>query len=301
MLGSQTNEDESLKILDYAISNGINFWDTADNYNQGKGERIISRALEGRRDQIFLATKVCCQMGEDINSSGLSRRHILSAVKDSLLRLRTDYIDLYYMHIPDVNTEIEETLDTMSQLVRTGLIRYYGISNYPAWQIADMLAICDKKGYIAPIITQNVYNIITRSIESELVPFLKAHKMGLAVYNPLAGGLLTGKHRYEKPEENTRFINNAMYQERYWKPENFEAIEKLKNISNEVGISLAELALKWCISRAGVTSTIVGVSKISQLEQNLKAVEGRELDKETLKACDEVWGILAGKSFGYIR
>ncbi len=301
MFGGQTNEADSLAIMDYAFEQGVNFWDTANVYNQGESERIVGKALKNRRDDIILATKVFGQMSEGLNDKGLSRRNILSSVDASLARLDTDYIDVYYLHAPDYETEIEETLETMTGLVKAGKIRYIGVSNYAAWQIADMLAVCDKRGYIAPIITQNVYNAITRGIETELVPFLQAHKLGMAVYNPIAGGLLAGKHRPGKPAENTRFAGNEMYYKRYWSDDNFAAVEKLTEIAAAHNMSVLQLAMRWCASRSGVTSIISGVSKLAQIEQNIATLEGDSLNQEILAACDAVWGSLAGTRFGYNR
>lgn len=301
MFGGQTNEADSLAIMDYAFEQGVNFWDTANVYNQGESERIVGKALKNRRDDIILATKVFGQMGEGLNDKGLSRRNILSSVDASLTRLDTDYIDVYYLHAPDYETEIEETLETMTGLVKAGKIRYIGVSNFAAWQIADMLAVCDKRGYIAPIITQNVYNAITRGIETELVPFLQAHKLGMAVYNPIAGGLLAGKHRPGKPAENTRFAGNEMYYKRYWSDDNFAAVEKLTEIAAAHNMNVLQLAMRWCASRAGVTSIISGVSKLAQIEQNIATLDGDSLNQEVLAACDAVWSSLAGTRFGYNR
>lgn len=301
MFGGQTDEAESLRIMDCAYENGINFFDTANMYNQGESERIVGKGLKGRRGGIILATKVRGQMGKDPNDSGLSRRNILSAVDASLKRLATDYIDIYYMHMPDYETSVEESLEAMSSLVKAGKVRYIGVSNFAAWQIADMLAICDKRNYIPPIITQNVCNLITRGLETELVPFLKAHGMGLAIYNPIAGGLLAGKHKPGRPEENTRFSNNHLYYDRYWNDENFAAVEKLADIAAGQGLTILQLALKWCAGQKSVTSIITGVSRLSQIEQNIASVGGEPLDAGTLDKCDEVWLSLAGTRFGYSR
>lgn len=301
MFGSQTNEADSFAIMDYAYNHGVNFWDTANVYNQGESERIVGKAMKGRRDRIILATKVRGQMGENPNDQGLSRRNILSAVDASLKRLDTDYIDLYYMHAPDYETQIEESLEAMDSIVRAGKIRYIGISNFAAWQIADMLAVCDKRGYVAPVISQNVYNPITRGIEAELVPFLQAHELGMSIYNPIAGGLLAGKHKPGKPAENTRFSNNEMYYKRYWSDENFAAVEKLMEIAATHNISILELAMKWCAGRTCVTSVISGVSKLSQIEQNIASLEGTSLSADIWEACDAVWHSLAGTRFAYNR
>lgn len=301
MFGGQTNEADSLAIMNYAYEHGVNFWDTANVYNQGDSERIVGKALKGRRDDIILATKVNGQMGKGRNDKGLSRRNIIAAVEASLKRLDTDYIDLYYLHAPDYQTRIEESLETMSGLVAAGKIRYVGVSNFAAWQIADILAVCDKRGYVAPAVTQNVYNAITRGVETELIPFLQAHAMGMVVYNPIAGGLLAGKHKPGKPTENTRFANSEMYYKRYWSDANFAAIEKLMDIAAQHGMSILQLAMQWCLGRACVTSIISGVSKLEQIEQNIASLEGAALDAEVLEACDAVWRSLAGSSFGYNR
>ncbi|MDR3167200.1 MAG: aldo/keto reductase [Treponema sp.] len=301
MFGGQTDEDSSLSIMDYSYERGLNFWDTANVYNQGESERIVGKALKGRREAIFLATKVCGQMGKNPFDKGLSRRNIVHAVDASLKRLNTDYIDLYYLHAPDYDTAIEETLETMTNLVRLGKIHYIGVSNFAAWQIADILAACDKHGYIPPVITQNVYNLITRGIEPELVPFLLKHKLGMAVYNPIAGGLLAGKHKPGKPAEDTRFANNANYYDRYWSEENFTAVEKLTAIAKDGGMSILELALRWCLGRPGVVSIISGVSKLEQIKQNIAVLDGPVPGEKALEACDEIWKSLAGTRFAYNR
>lgn len=299
--GGQTNEADSLAIMDYAFENGINIFDTADIYNSGISETIVGKGLKGRRGDIILSTKVNGPMSDNPNDRGLSRRHILSAVDASLKRLDTDYIDIYYMHAPDYNTDLEETLDTMSTLVRAGKVRYIGVSNFAAWQIADILAICDKRSYVSPVITQNVYNAITRGIEAELIPFLGAHHMGLTVYNPIAGGLLAGKHRAGSPAENTRFSINKAYYDRYWSEENFAALDDLTALSKDQGIGILELAMKWCAAQPRVTTIISGVSRLDQLKENIKSLEGKPLSPETLAACDGVWRSLAGTRFAYNR
>ena len=301
MFGAQTGEADSLSILDCAYGRGVNFWDTADMYNQGESERIVGKALKGRRGDVILATKVANQMGSGINDRGLSRRNIINALDASFKRLDTDYVDLYYMHTPDYETDIEETLETMSNLVIQGKIRYVGVSNYAAWQVADMLAACDRRGYIAPVISQNVYNAITRGVETEMVPFLLAHGMGMSVYNPIAGGLLAGKHKPGKPAGDTRFGQNAIYFNRYWSDDNFGAVEKLTEIAKAHGMGLLQLALKWCAGRPGVTSVISGVSKLAQIEQNIELMEGEALPESATAACDEVWRTLSGARYGYNR
>ncbi len=200
MFGGQTDESSALAIMDYAFDHGINVFDTANVYNEGRSEQIVGKALQGRRDRIILATKVRNAMGKDVNCEGLSRSQILYQAEQSLRRLNTDYIDIYYLHKPDYHTPIEETMEAVSSLVRAGKVRYIGVSNYAAWQLSDILALCDKRNYIAPVITQNVYNMITRGLESELLPCIDHHKVGLTIYNPIAGGLLAGKQHKGEPE-----------------------------------------------------------------------------------------------------
>ncbi len=301
MFGGQTDEGESLRIMDMAFERGINSFDTANVYSQGESERIVGKGLKGRRGSVILATKVYGQMGRDPNDMGLSRRNILAAAEASLRRLDTDYIDIYYLHRPDVHTPVEESLSAMDSLIRSGKVRYMGISNFAAWQAADALHISGRLGCSAPVITQNVYNLLTRGIEGELIPFLQAHPMGLAVYNPIAGGLLAGKHRAHKPEENTRFALNKVYYQRYWSQENFDAVERLRTIAQDNGLSLLQLAYKWLAMRPQVSTIICGVSKLAQLEENLNLLEGPALNEQTLAACDDLWQRLAGTRFAYNR
>ncbi|GHV94834.1 oxidoreductase [Spirochaetia bacterium] len=302
MFGGQTSEADSLSIMDYAFEHGINFFDTADMYNQGESERVTGKGIRGRRERIILATKVFNKMGDDPNDCGLSRRYIIKALDASLQRLDTDYIDIYYLHSPDYRTSLEETLETMSDLVRAGKIHYVGISNYAAWQIADILAICGRRNFSAPIITQNVYNPLTRGIETELVPFVKDHQLSLVVYNPIAAGLLSGKHKPGSPTENTRFSNNRQYYDRYWSDDNFKAVEQLTSLAAQHGLSILELAMKWCAALNQVTSIITGVSRLSQLEQNISILEGTELSQQILDGVDQVWQELpVGTRFAYNR
>lgn len=301
MFGGQTSEDQALSIMDHAFEHGVNVFDTANNYNGGESERIVGRGLRGRRAQVLLATKVGNPVGDGPNCQGLSRRAIRQALDDSLRRLGTEYVDLYYLHTPDPYTCLEESLETMSELVSQGKVHYIGVSNYAAWQIADICALCARYGFIAPVITQNVYNVLTRGLEPELLPFLQAHHMGLTVYNPLAGGLLTGKHHAGAPQKDTRFANNQMYYARYWSDENFTAVQQLSAIAEESGLSLLELALRWCMSHHTVTSVLCGVSRLSQWAQDLAVLDAGPLPLSVLSQCDQVWRSLAGTRFAYNR
>jgi aryl-alcohol dehydrogenase-like predicted oxidoreductase len=301
MFGDQTGEADSLGIIDYAVEQGINFFDTAASYVGGEGEKIIGKGLRGRREQAIIATKIFYPVSDQLNDNGLNRRHIIASTDASLKRLNTDYIDLVYMHAPDYETEMEETLDTFTALVRSGKIRYLGVSNFAAWQIADILALCDKRGYIKPVISQNVYNALIRDVERELLPCLKAHKMGMAAYNPIAAGLLSGKYKSREILKNTRFANKKLYHDRYWTDKNFSAVEKLSAVADKYGLSLLELAFRWCASRPGVAAVVSGVSRLEQIEQNIRVFTKPALDGEILKACDALWEEMEGKTFLYNR
>jgi aryl-alcohol dehydrogenase-like predicted oxidoreductase len=301
MFDDQTSEADSLAIIDYALDAGINFIDTAASYVEGGGEKIIGKGLTGRREKVIIATKIFYPVSNELNDNGLNRRHIIASTDASLKRLRTDYIDLMYMHAPDYNTELEETLDTFTTLIRAGKIRYLGVSNFAAWQIADILALCDRRGYIKPIISQNVYNALIRDVERELLPCLKAHKMGMAAYNPIAAGLLSGKYKSREIMENTRFANKKLYYDRYWTDKNFKAVEQLSALADKYGLSLLELAFRWCNSRPGITAVISGVSRVEQVRQNIQLFNQPVLAEEILKACDTVWEEMEGKTFLYNR
>lgn len=299
MFGGQTNEEESLKIIDYALDNGVNFFDTANIYTGGESERILGQGLKGKRERAIVATKVGGPAYKGPNGSGQGRTYILRSVEDSLRRLQTDYIDVLYMHFPDPKTPLAETIETMTGLVRSGKIRYYGVSNHSAWQLCSMVHQAKESGNIAPVITQTVYNPITRGADDEMLPFLKEYNIGMAAFNPIAGGLLSGKHTREKAAENSRFSNDGGYNRRYWKEKNFDAIDILTEAANELGISLLELSFRWHLSNPMVDSVISGVSKYSQVVQNIEIFSGDPLPKETLEKCNAAWDLVRGNYFNY--
>jgi aryl-alcohol dehydrogenase-like predicted oxidoreductase len=300
--GSQADESESIQMIHRALVAGVNFIDTADAYNNGLSETIVGKALKGKRDGVVLASKVRNQVGEhELKDVGLSRWHILRGVEASLKRLNTDCLDICYLHQPDYDTPLEESLAAFDQLVRQGKVIYIGLSNYAAWQACQALWICDRRNLHAPVVNQCVYNLLTRGIEQEFIPFCRELNMGLTVYNPLAGGILTGKHSHKAPPaEGTRFQLNKAYYKRYWLNSNFNALAELMEIAGAVGKKPVELAFQWLAAQDVVDSIIVGASRMEHLEENLSAWDG-ELDNETLKACDRVWEKLRGNSFQYNR
>jgi len=299
--GSQVDEPTARTIVDQCLEHGINFLDTANAYNAGKTEEILGRILAGRRDRVVLASKVCNKMGEAPDEQGLSPAAIKKAIEESLRRLRTDYLDLYYMHQPDYATPIEDTLSAMNDLVRAGKVRYVAASNYAAWRVCRMLWLAEKNGWQPIAAVQPMYNLLARRIERELLPFCTEQQLAVVPYNPLAGGLLTGKHQAAAPIPGTRFDRLPFYRDRYWHAENFAAVERLKQVALDAGRSLVDLSILWLLQKPTVTSIILGVSSLDHLAAALAAAEKPPLSKETLAACDEVWDQLRGVAPNYNR
>jgi len=249
-----------------------------------------------------IATKVRGKMGEAPDESGLSRAAIRKAIEASLKRLGTDYVDIYYLHQPDYGVPIEETMAAMDELVRESKVRYVAVSNYAAWQIAEIHCVCKSRGFAAPHISQTLYNLLARGIEEEYLPFCTRFEVGVIPYNPLAGGLLTGKQRTAAgPLPGTRFDKNQMYLDRYWHADFFAAVEELEIVAREAGITLVELALRWLLAQPLVDSILLGASRVEQLEQNLAASAGPTLESSTLQRCDAVWKRLRGLTPKYNR
>jgi aryl-alcohol dehydrogenase-like predicted oxidoreductase len=300
--GSQTDEEVARRMIDLCLDYGVNLIDTANVYNKGLSETITGKLLKGRREKVVLATKVRGKMGEGPDESGLSRAAIHKAIDASLQRLQTDYVDLYYLHQPDYDVPIEETLAAMDDLVKEGKVRYPAVSNYAAWQVAEIHCISQKNGYLPPSISQPMYNLVARAIEDEYLPFCKRYGVAVIPYNPLAGGLLTGKQSLKsKPITGSRFDGNKMYLDRYWHDDDFAAVEELKTVASEAGKALIELALQWVLSQEQVDSVILGASKLEQLEENLKACAGPPLSSDVIERCDAVWGHLRGVTPKYNR
>jgi aryl-alcohol dehydrogenase-like predicted oxidoreductase len=302
--GLQCAEDTSRAILDRAVDAGVNFIDTADVYplggtleTVGRTEEIIGRWMRERRnrDAIVLATKCAGATGPGPNDAGLSRRHIVQAVEASLRRLGTDVIDLYQVHSFDPRTPVEETLRALDDLVRAGKVRYIGCSNYPAWRLGQALAVSARLDIARYDSLQPRYNLLYREIETELLPLARAEGLGVIVYNPLAGGFLSGKYRKgEEPQENTRFTLGTAaerYQWRYWQDAQFDAIEQLRAAVDARGLDMVSVAVGWVVRQRGVTSAIIGASRPEQLDSSLAAPDVA-FDDELLKACDALWWAL---------
>ena len=299
--GHPLEEAEAVRLTHLALDQGINFIDTANSYVNGESEKAVGKAIKGRRDKVVLATKAGFATGPGTNESGLSRKNVLEQIDKSLKRLDTDYIDIYYMHVPDYHTPIEESLDVYSTLVRSGKVRTIGISNFSAWQFCEAVHLSARHSFVAPSVSEMVYNLLTRNLEQELVPFLNRYQKAMVIYNPLAGGMLSGKHKRGAPPSGSRFATHASYAPRYWTEENFAAVDQLAEIANAEGLPMVEFAMRWCISQKNVNSIITGFSSEAQLLQNIRSIEGGALSNEALAACDEVWKQLSGNRFNYIR
>jgi aryl-alcohol dehydrogenase-like predicted oxidoreductase len=298
--GHQCDERTSFAIMDRATERGVTFIDTADVYpvppsveTAGRTEEIVGKWLHGRRDRFVLATKCRMRVGPEANDEGLSRRHILKAVEDSLRRLGTDYIDLYQVHSPDPDTPLEEMLSALNDLVRQGKVRYTGCSNFPAWQVALSLGISTRLNLARFDCVQPRYNLLFREIESELLPLCRDQGLGVIAYNPLAGGFLTGKYRSleEAPPALTRFTlgkTGDLYRERYWHGAQLEAVNQLRSFFDKRGKQLIPVAVAWVLQQPGITGAIVGASRPEQLDDSLAGAT-LSLDAEEREACNLAW------------
>ncbi|KAF0815166.1 General stress protein 69 [Andreprevotia sp. IGB-42] len=279
--GLQTDEATSHRILDKATAAGINLIDTADVYplggnfeTVGKTEEIVGRWLKGKRDQFIVATKAVGKTGPKPWDQGASRKHLVEAAEASLKRLGTDYIDLYQLHSDDANTPLDETIAALDDLVRSGKVRYIGVSNFLAYRLARALGKQDARRLARFVSVQPRYSLLFREIERELLPLAQEEGLAVIPYNPLAGGLLTGKHKPGAPTEGTRFTLGSAagrYQERYWHEREFQTVTALQAASADAGVSLTTAALAWVLSNPAITSPLIGASRPEQLDETLAA------------------------------
>lgn len=293
MFGAWGNPDheESIRIIQRALDAGINFVDTADVYSRGESEEIVGKALAGgRRDNVVLATKVHGTMGDDPNQQGNSRRWIMREVDASLRRLGTDWIDLYQIHRPDQDCDIEETLGALTDLVRAGKIRYLGSSTFPAYQIVEAQWISEKRGLGRFVCEQPPYSLLVRGIETDVLPVCEKYGIGVIPWSPLAGGWLSG--RYRKGAELPSSQRAKMIAKRYDMslPVNqakLEAVERLAILAEEAGLTLVQMALAFVLEHPAVTAAIIGPRTMEQLESQLGAGAVR-LDPQLLDRIDEI-------------
>lgn len=282
--GLQCDEATSFQILDTAAAAGITFLDTADVYplggthqTAGRTEEIIGKWLRGKREDFIVATKCSGKMGPAAWQQGTSRKHVLSAIEASLKRLGTDYVDLYQVHHYDAKTPTHETLEALDAIVRGGKARYVGCSNYPAWRVARALGRSEALRLAKFVSVQPRYNLLFRQIERELLPLCEEEGLAVIPYNPLAGGLLTGKHMPSAtPPEGTRFTLGTaatMYTERYWRDREFEVVDTLRGLAKDRSIELTTLAVAWVLANPVITSAIIGASRADQLKASVAAAE----------------------------
>jgi aryl-alcohol dehydrogenase-like predicted oxidoreductase len=286
--GRDVDEETAIRVIRKAVDLGINSIDGANIYTDGKSEEIIGKALRGDRDRVVLATKVGSQWGEGPNESGLSRKHIVWQLSESLKRLQTDYIDLYYMHRFDPQTPLEETLKTFDYLVREGKVLYLACSNFSVENISTMNEVSDKLGLERIVALQPPYNLLNREVEKELLPYCQSHGLGAITYSALAGGFLTGKYEEDVPAPTG--TRGALYP-KFWgrmnKPENYSTVKKFKALAGKAGMPLSQLALNWILKNPAVTSAIVGASRPEQVEENCRQVQTRPSD-EVLAELDAI-------------
>jgi 1-deoxyxylulose-5-phosphate synthase len=297
--GLQCDEARSHAIMDAAAEGGVDFFDTADVYPLGGGrttagrtEKIVGSWLKGKRQSFILATKCVGQIGPKPWDQGMSRKHILDAIDASLHRLNTDYVDLYQLHGYDRLTPIDEALEALDTVVRSGKARYVGVSNWPAYKLARALGHSEVKNIVSVASVQPRYNLLFRSFERDLLPLCAEEQIAVIPYNPLAGGLLTGKHDNKAPPaEGTRFTLGSAarrYTERYWNEREFDTIEALRPIAKEAGMSMATMAVAWVLSNAAITAPIIGASRPEQLADSLAAAEKGTLPADLKSRLDDL-------------
>jgi aryl-alcohol dehydrogenase (NADP+) len=305
MFGARANpdHDDAVRIIRGALDQGINFVDTADVYSRGESEEIVGKALQGRRDNVILATKVHGAMGDDRNQQGNSRRWIRQEIEASLRRLQTDYVDLYQIHRPDPDTDIEETLSVLTDLVREGKVRAIGSSTFPAEQIVEAQWAAERRGLERFRCEQPPYSIFSRGIERAVLPTCARYGMGVIVWSPLNGGWLTGKYKrgQEWPAGSRGAMGMFSAPEKQHNQRKFEAVEQLEKVAADAGISLTHLAIAWSVEHPAVTSTIIGPKTMDQLT-DLLAADGVHLDAATLDRIDAIVApgvTLVGRDEGY--
>ncbi len=290
--GSQVDLDDAKEVIHRALELGINYIDTADVYNNGEAERLLGEVLPQQyRADYIVATKAFWPMGEAVTNRGLSRKHIVDSVHLSLERLKLDYVDIFYCHRFDPQTPMEETIWAIHNFICSGKIIYWGTSEWTADQIREAHAICECRGWHKPIINQPNYSLVQRNIEKEILPTCRELGMGTANFSPLAHGILTGKYSGGNIPEGSRGANQK---QNMWMKENLEnrellnQVDKMQPIADKYGITIAQLSLAWLLHQEGISSVITGASRVSQVEDNVKA-SGISLTTEDLHAITELF------------
>ncbi|MFE9884987.1 aldo/keto reductase [Streptomyces scopuliridis] len=291
-------------MLDTALDAGITGVDTANGYAGGESERILAGLLPGRRDRIVLATKAGIPHPDQGEHAPLSAAGMRAALEGSLKRLGTDRVDLFYLHQPDRATPLAETLAAVAEFVAEGKILALGVSNHAAWQIAELVRTAGEVGAPRPVVAQQLHNLLARRLEEEYVEYAAVTGLRTMVYNPLGGGLLTGRHTFDQTPESGRFGDSklaSMYRQRYWDERLFAAVGRLTAIAGEAGIPLTELALRWLLDRPSTDALLLGGSRTEHLRANIGAAQAGPLPAGVSAACDEVGAVLRGPMPAYNR
>lgn len=275
MFGGATDEPTSARIIDSARDAGINFIDTADAYSSGGSEHVVGRAIAAQRQHWILATKLANAMGTDPNRAGLSRRWVMQAAEESLKRLGADVIDIYYLHKEDHATPLDETVRAIGDLIRQGKVRYFGLSNYRGWRVAEICNICDRLGMDRPIVSQPYYNAMNRMPEVEHFPACGYYGMGIVPYSPLARGVLTGKYAPDAaPDKDSRAgRNDKRMMQTEWRPESLRLAQQIRAYAEARGITAGQFAVSWVLNSAFVTSVLAGPRTEAQWDDYLKALD----------------------------
>jgi aryl-alcohol dehydrogenase-like predicted oxidoreductase len=297
--GRRTAEDESKRIIARALELGIRHVDTANLYTDGASERIVGAAIKAKRDSVVLATK--CGAGRaQGRPEGLGRERVLAANDESRSRLGTDWIDVYYLHVPDHATPIDETLEAIALLLEQKKIAAWGVSNYASWQILEMMHLA-KHGLPRPVIAQQLYNVLIRQLEVEYFAFARRYALHTTVYNPLAGGLLSGRHlRDGSTQKGSRFDKNRLYQGRYFTDAMFDRVAALSELARQHGMSVIELSYAWVARAPGVDSVLLGPASVAQLDEGVAACQ-RNLEPEIRSAIDDLYRAWMGTDTRYVR
>jgi len=295
--GKRTPEPEARRIVDAALAHGLALFDTANAYGDGESERILGRALGTRRDDVLVATKVGWWKKE-----GLSAERVRASLDESLARLGTDRVDLYYLHVPDHQTPVDATLAGVADVLATGKARHFGISNYASWQALELLLACDRLGVARPVASQQLYNLLIRQLDLEYLRFAARYALHTTVYNPLAGGLLARVPDDAQAAEapGARFHKNTLYQRRYLSAAFLEATRALDALAREAGLDLVTLAYAWLAQRSGVDSILLGPGSVQHLEAAVRAVH-TPLPPEVVAGVDRIHLALVGTDASYAR
>lgn len=271
--GGDADEETSAAMFGCCRDAGINFFDCADVYQAGLAETILGKLIQDCRNEVIITSKVYFPMGDDVNARGATRKHIMRSVEESLKRLSTGHIDIYYIHRFDDNTPLEETLRVLDDLVRQGKILYPGASNYAAWQVAKALGLSAQHGWARFECIQPMYNLAKRQAEVEILPMAQSGNLGVFPYSPLGGGLLTGKYGKNQRPDSGRLINNKMYQTRYDYDWMFATAESFTKLARKLGVSPASLAVAWVAAHPAVTAPIIGARNLGQMQDSLQSLE----------------------------